>query len=73
MRSVVVSLWSYAFGHNGGDDETAIFKILKSNPSGKNAEEQCLVGSFNGALSSKRVTEESIKVSYGRMEIDLVV
>ena len=30
---------------------------------------QCLVGSLNGAFSSKRVTEEFIKVSLARMEI----
>ena len=30
---------------------------------------QCLVGSLNGAFSSKRVTEEFIKVGLARMEI----
>ena len=44
-----------------------------SNLRGKNAREQCLVGSFSGAESSKRVTEESIKVGLARMEIALDV
>jgi len=30
---------------------------------------QCLVGSLNGAFSSKKVTEEFIKVGLARMEI----
>ena len=34
---------------------------------------QCLVGSFSGALASKRVTEAFIKVGLGRMEIGLDV
>jgi hypothetical protein len=34
-----------------------------SNPNGKNGGRQYLVGSFSGALSSQKVTEESIKVS----------
>ena len=48
-----------------------MFEILKSNLNGKNIREQCLVGSFSGAESSKRVTEESIKVGLVRMEIEL--
>ena len=38
---------------------------------GKNHREQCLVGSFSGAESSKKVTEEFIKVGLARMEIGL--
>ena len=34
-----------------------------SNPDGKNGGRQYLVGSFSGALSSQKVTEEFIKVS----------
>lgn len=59
------------FGSRGLDNETAIFKILESNLQGKNLLGQCLVGSFDGALSSQRVTEEFIKVSLARMEIGL--
>ena len=36
---------------------------------GKNHKGQCLMGSLNGAFSSKRVTEEFIKVGLARMEI----
>ena len=36
---------------------------------GKTLPRQCLVGSLNGAFSSKRVTEEFIKVGLARMEI----
>jgi len=32
-------------------------------PNGKNVERQYLVGSFTGAVSSQKVTEEFIKVS----------
>jgi len=52
MRSVVGRLRSFAFGQSGADNETPIFQILKSNLDGKNGREQCLAGSFNGALSS---------------------
>ena len=58
------------FGSSGGDSEIAIFKILKANLKGKNLWRQCLAGSFSGAESSKRVTEEFIKVSLVRMEIE---
>ena len=54
----MVSLRSEDFGSRGGDNETAIFQILKSNLVGKNHTGQCLMGSFNGALSSQNVTEE---------------
>ena len=52
MRSIVGSLWSSVFGRNGGASEIPILKIVYSNPMGKNHEEQSLVGSFGGALSS---------------------
>ncbi len=39
------------------------------NKSGETQPGQCLVGSLNGAFSSKRVTEEFIKVGLPRMEI----
>ena len=39
------------------------FKMCALNLDGKNGEEQYLAGSFSGALSSQRVTEEFIKVS----------
>ena len=52
MRSVVGSLRSAAFGRHGDASEIPIFKELSSNPRGKNAEGQYLVGSFGGALSS---------------------
>ena len=52
MRSVVVRIRSLPFGADGSDNETAIFQILKSNLDGKNVAGQCLMGSFNGALSS---------------------
>jgi len=52
MRSVVVRIRRSDFGRTGSDNETAIFQILKSNLDGKNVAGQCLMGSFNGALSS---------------------
>ena len=73
MRSVVVRIRSLPFGADGSDNETAIFQILKSNLDGKNVAGQCLMGSFNGALSSQKVTEEFIKVGLARMEIALDV
>jgi len=54
---------------DGGANETPIFNILRSNPDGKNIEGQCLAGSFSGAESSQKVTEEFIKVGLARMEI----
>ena len=61
------------FGSRGPANETVIFKILESNLPCKTWLGQCLVGSFNGALSSQRVTEEFIKVGLARMEIGLDV
>jgi hypothetical protein len=43
--------------------EIPILHNISSNPGGKNDGRQYLVGSFSGALSSQKVTEESIKVS----------
>ena len=57
------------FGVTGANNETPIFRVLKSNLNGKNVWGHCLMGSFNGALSSKKVTEEFIKVGLARMEI----
>ena len=73
MRSVVGRLWKFDFGQTGAANETPIFRVLKSNLNGKNVWKQCLAGSFNGALSSKKVTEEFIKVGLARMEIGLDV
>ena len=39
------------------------FRVCALNLDGKNGEEQYLAGSFSGALSSQKVTEEFIKVS----------
>ncbi len=44
-----------------------------STPGGKNAEKQCLTGSFSGAEPSKKVTEGFIKVGLARMETVLDV
>ena len=41
--------------------EIPILKTVYSNPMGKNHERQSLVGSFGGALSSQKVTEEFIR------------
>ena len=73
MRSVVARRRIPDFGWGGADNETAIFTALESNLEGKNLRGQCLAGSFSGAESSKRVTEESIKVGLARMEIGLDV
>ena len=63
MRSVDGRIWSRVFGSCGSVDETPFLFDIISNPNGKNEREQYLAGSFSGALSSKKVTEESIKVS----------
>jgi hypothetical protein len=39
--------------------EIPLFLCVRSNLDGKNGERQYLVGSFSGALSSQKVTEES--------------
>ena len=52
MRSIVVRLWSVAFGWRGVVSEIAILCDVFSNLIGKNDERQYLVGSFSGALSS---------------------
>ena len=51
MRSIVVRLWSSAFGRNGVISEIAILRDVSSNLDGKNGEKQYLVGSLSGALS----------------------
>ena len=63
MRSVDGRIWSVSFGGHGSDSEIPFFKNIYSNLCGKNAWRQYLVGSFSGALSSQKVTEEFIKVS----------
>ena len=63
MRSVDGRGWSLTFGWDGLVDETPFFLDIYSNLNGKNGERQYLVGSFSGALSSQKVTEEFIKVS----------
>ena len=55
MRSVVVRIWSAAFGRRGSDDETAIFQFLNSNLPRQTRRRQCLKGSFNGALPLQAV------------------
>ena len=44
-------------------------RLTGEEPNKETSSEQCLVGSLNGAFSSKKVTEEFIKVSLARMEI----
>ena len=63
MRSVDGRIWSVSFGGRGSKSEIPFFKNIYSNLRGKNSWWQYLVGSFSGALSSQKVTEEPIKVS----------
>ena len=53
----------YDFGCTLLESEIAICDSVFSNLVGKNHERQYLMGSFSGALSSQKVTEEFIKVS----------
>ena len=69
MRSIVGRLRSPAFGRDGAVSEIPIFHLLVSNLARKTRWRQCLAGSLSGADSSKRVTEEFIKVHLARMEI----
>ena len=62
LRSVDGRLWSFVLGRNGVADETPFFCDIHSNPRGKNEWRQYMMGSFSGALSSQKVTEEPIKV-----------
>ena len=50
------------FGLCGFVSEIPFYKSVYSNLRGKNSQEQYLVGSFSGALSSQKVTEEFTKV-----------
>ncbi len=50
------------FGACGVVSEIPLCKSVFSNLVGKNHERQYLAGSFSGALSSQKVTEEFIKV-----------
>jgi len=58
LRSIVVRLWSSIFGSSGVVSEITICICVYSNLNGKNDERQYLAGSFSGALSSQKVTEE---------------
>jgi hypothetical protein len=51
------------FGHALLVSEIPFCNYVFSNLVGKNHERQYLMGSFSGALSSQKVTEEFIKVS----------
>ena len=63
LRSIGGRLWSLVLGSDGVVSEIPLYIDVHSNPNGKNDRRQYLAGSFSGALSSKKVTEESIKVS----------
>ena len=63
MRSIVGRGYVQGFGSVILVSEIPILHNISSNPDGKNDGRQYLVGSFSGALSSQKVTEESIKVS----------
>ena len=62
LRSIDGRGWSGDFGFRGLVSEIPFCKSVYSNPNGKNVQEQYLVGSFSGALSSQKVTEEFTKV-----------
>ena len=49
----------WAFGYHGAASEIAPFNLVVSNPAGKTSQEQCVAGSFSGALPSQRITEGS--------------
>ena len=55
--------YTYDFGFTVLVSEIPFFFTICSNPRGKNAERQFLVGSFTGAVPSQKVTEGFIKVS----------
>lgn len=63
LRSIEGRLWSADFGLRGVVSEIPFCIDVHTNLSGKNDEGQYLAGSFSGALSSQKVTEEFIKVS----------
>ena len=52
LRSVGGRIWSHGFGYDGSDSEIPLYGCICANLNGKNGEEQNLVGSFSGALSS---------------------
>ena len=52
LRSIGGRIWSHDFGCDGSDSEIPLYGCICANLSGKNDEEQNLVGSFSGALSS---------------------
>ena len=62
LRSIERRGYVHDFGCVILVSEIPILHNIRSNPEGKNRGRQYLVGSFSGALSSQKVTEESIKV-----------
>ncbi len=52
LRSIDGRIWSVDFGLHGFVSEIPFYKSVYSNLRGKNSQEQYLVGSFSGALSS---------------------
>jgi len=52
LRSIGGRIWSHDFGCDGSDSEIPLYGCICANLNGKNGEEQNLVGSFSGALSS---------------------
>ena len=58
LRSIDGRGWDFGFGWNGLVSEIPFCVLAYSNHSGKNAARQYLAGSFTGAVSSQRVTEE---------------
>ena len=62
LRRIDGRIWSIDLGLCGFVSEIPFYKSVYSNLNGKNGEEQYLVGSFSGALSSQKVTEEFTKV-----------
>ncbi len=62
LRSIDGRIWSVDFGLHGFVSEIPLCFDVYSNQYGKNVLRQYLVGSFSGALSSQKVTEEFTKV-----------
>ena len=52
LRSIGGRIWSDVFGCRGSVSEIPLYGCIYANLNGKNGEEQNLVGSFSGALSS---------------------
>ena len=62
LRSIDGRGWNPDLGLGGLVSEIPFCQNVCSNLFGKNEQRQYLVGSFSGALSSQKVTEEFIKV-----------